>query len=145
MSDVKKPRMDNKSNKKKYYSKPSGSNFKTRFLAVGQTGFLATCNFREKECVRELYRLLNRYSSAEVDEPQNNLSGDIAEKFDSDDKEVEAKVEPSKSDDSDDNEEEDISSQLEKDIDISKAKHDKHGKQFKFQTGNPSLCFVYHK
>lgn len=141
MSDFKKPRMDNKSNKKKYYSKPSGSNFKSRFLAVGQTGFLATCNFREKECVRELYRILNRYSCAEADETQSNLPGDIAEKVDPGAKEVEVKDEPSKSDESDDNEEEDISSTLEKDIDISKTKHDQHGKQFKFQTGNTIFMF----
>uniref|UniRef100_A0A034VDF2 THUMP domain-containing protein 1-like protein n=1 Tax=Bactrocera dorsalis TaxID=27457 RepID=A0A034VDF2_BACDO len=35
---------------------------KRQFLEVGQRGFLATCNFREKDCVREAYNVLNHYA-----------------------------------------------------------------------------------
>lgn len=31
-------------------------------MEVGQRGFLATCNFREKDCVREAYNVLNHYA-----------------------------------------------------------------------------------
>lgn len=55
MSLVQKRKFD----KKSYY----GGNKRTRtnFMEVGQRGFLATCNFREKDCVREAYNLLNEY------------------------------------------------------------------------------------
>lgn len=35
---------------------------KRQFLEVGQCGFLATCNFREKDCIREAYNVLNQYA-----------------------------------------------------------------------------------
>ncbi|XP_036336444.1 THUMP domain-containing protein 1 homolog [Rhagoletis pomonella] len=44
--------------KQKNYFKPS----KRQFLEVGQRGFLATCNFRERDCVREAYNVLNQYA-----------------------------------------------------------------------------------
>lgn len=31
-------------------------------MQVGQRGFLVTCNFREKECIKESYNLLNSYN-----------------------------------------------------------------------------------
>ncbi|XP_073837199.1 THUMP domain-containing protein 1 homolog [Musca autumnalis] len=44
-------------NKKKFYQ-PS----KKQYLEVGHKGFLATCNFNEKDCVRECYNILNQYA-----------------------------------------------------------------------------------
>lgn len=41
--------------KKKFYQ-PN----RKQYLEVGQKGFLATCNFNEKDCVRECYNLLNQ-------------------------------------------------------------------------------------
>lgn len=31
-------------------------------LEPGMKGFLCTCNFREKDCVRDVYKLLNEFS-----------------------------------------------------------------------------------
>ncbi|XP_065359344.1 THUMP domain-containing protein 1 homolog [Calliphora vicina] len=44
--------------KKKFYQ----SNRK-QYLEVGHKGFLATCNFNEKDCVRECYNILNQYAN----------------------------------------------------------------------------------
>lgn len=40
------------------------------YLAPGMKGFICTCNFREKECVKESYNILNEYADEifEVDE-----------------------------------------------------------------------------
>lgn len=51
---------------------------KKRYLEVGQKGFLATCNFREKDCVRECYNILNQYAD-ELYGPMNKLSQDDCE------------------------------------------------------------------
>lgn len=72
-------------------------------LEPGIKGFLATCNFREKDCVRECYNLLNEY--ANLDENT----------------ETDAPVEPEQpktenASESDDVEEEDISTQLANEI-----------------------------
>ncbi|KAM7358918.1 THUMP domain-containing protein 1 homolog [Cochliomyia hominivorax] len=44
--------------KKKFYQ-PN----RKQFLEAGQKGFLATCNFNEKDCVRECYNILNQYAN----------------------------------------------------------------------------------
>lgn len=44
-------------NKKKFYQ-PS----RKQYLEVGHKGFIATCNFNEKDCVRECYNILNQYA-----------------------------------------------------------------------------------
>lgn len=41
-----------------------------KFMQVGQRGFLVTCNFREKECIKESYNLFNNY----YDEPEKPAS-----------------------------------------------------------------------
>ncbi|XP_055306819.1 THUMP domain-containing protein 1 homolog [Sitodiplosis mosellana] len=95
----KRRKMDNK----KYYK---NQNKPKNFLEPGIRGFLATCNFREKDCVRECYNLLNEYADqqerdaaieSEKPQPKNvmNDSGTVGE---------------------DEEEEEDISSMLEKEI-----------------------------
>lgn len=56
--------MDDKKKRKKYFSH-QGNDFKRRkrlSLECGMKGFLCTCNFREKDCVREAYNLLNEYA-----------------------------------------------------------------------------------
>lgn len=44
--------------KKSHYFKKQRNNF----LVAGQRGFLATCNFREKECARECIKILNQHA-----------------------------------------------------------------------------------
>lgn len=46
-------------NKKKYFQRNVR---KRHFLEPGLTGFFCTCNFREKDCVRESYNILNEYA-----------------------------------------------------------------------------------
>lgn len=51
--------------RKKNYFHNSGSYQKKRKqlnLEAGMTGFLCTCNFREKDCVRDAYKLLNEFA-----------------------------------------------------------------------------------
>ncbi|CAG4937962.1 unnamed protein product [Colias eurytheme] len=45
--------------KKKYYFRKSRNKY---FLEPGFRGFFCTCNFREKDCVKEMYNLLNEYA-----------------------------------------------------------------------------------
>lgn len=45
--------------KKKYYFRKSRNKY---FLEPGFRGFFCTCNFREKDCVKEVYNLLNEYA-----------------------------------------------------------------------------------
>lgn len=47
-------------NKKKYYFRKSRNKY---FLEPGFKGFFCTCNFREKDCVKEAYNLLNEYAN----------------------------------------------------------------------------------
>lgn len=55
MSQTQKRKFD----KKKYFGNKRPRN---GFMEIGQRGFLATCNFREKDCIREAYNLLNEYN-----------------------------------------------------------------------------------
>lgn len=46
------------------------NNYKKRkqlILEPGMTGFLCTCNFHEKECVTDAYKLLNLFTDEESD------------------------------------------------------------------------------
>ncbi|KAI5631392.1 THUMP domain-containing protein [Phthorimaea operculella] len=45
--------------KKKFYFRKSRNKY---FLEAGFKGFFCTCNFREKDCVKEVYNLLNEYA-----------------------------------------------------------------------------------
>lgn len=63
--------------KKKFYNK------NRNFMEPGQRGFLATCNFREKDCIRECYQLLNEY--ADLLYGPGNVSKDIEETEDVED------------------------------------------------------------
>jgi tRNA acetyltransferase TAN1 len=68
-SQPKKPRTDSKA--KSFYAKQARKSSKNS-IEVGDKGFLVTCNFREKDSVREVYRLLNEYYTKlhEEDEPK---------------------------------------------------------------------------
>lgn len=53
--------MDSNKRKPNWYS----NNYKKRrqfSFEPGMKGFLCTCNFREKDCIRDVYKLLNEYS-----------------------------------------------------------------------------------
>lgn len=56
---AKKPKYEKAKN---YYAKQAR---KKQSLQETDQGFLVTCNFREKDCLREVYRLLNEYSKTE--------------------------------------------------------------------------------
>lgn len=57
VSPNKRPKFSGAKNSQKFY-KTAAKNY----LEVGFRGFLATTNFREKECVRECYNVLNNYA-----------------------------------------------------------------------------------
>lgn len=101
MSDepsTKRRKMDNK-NYYKHSKKPKN------ILEPGIRGFLATCNYREKDCVRECYNLLNEY--ADKQESESVVESDAA---------IESEQAQSQSKNAGEEEEEDISSLLEKEI-----------------------------
>ncbi|XP_026465358.1 THUMP domain-containing protein 1 homolog [Ctenocephalides felis] len=47
-----------RSKRARYYSK---GNKAKHFIQPGLKGFMITCNFREKDCIREAYNILNQY------------------------------------------------------------------------------------
>ncbi|OXU24577.1 hypothetical protein TSAR_003265 [Trichomalopsis sarcophagae] len=74
--------MEGKKKRKNYFSN-QGNDYKRKRLSLepGMRGFLCTCNFREKECVREAYNLLEEYSDkicALDDEQSNTLDTETA-------------------------------------------------------------------
>ncbi|XP_078041477.1 THUMP domain-containing protein 1 [Augochlora pura] len=74
--------MDVQRKKKNYYQ--SNSNNKRRrkqsSLEPGLVGFLCTCNFREKDCVRDAYELLNEFADqmygSDTSKTSNNDNND---------------------------------------------------------------------
>lgn len=102
---------------------------KANILEPGIKGFLATCNFREKDCVRECYNLLNEY---------NDENGESAEKSDAivaPPKEIKAEAATNSDED------EDISTQLENEIKTMKTKRDKTQFQ-QVETKTPNCIFI---
>jgi len=92
-------------------------------IEIGDRGFLATCNFREKDCQRESYNILNTYS--------DQLYGNVEDCASS----------PKTNDE--DEEEDDISKELQNEIDSIKASNKK--KQNRFQhvdTETSNLVFI---
>ncbi|XP_076649241.1 THUMP domain-containing protein 1 [Halictus rubicundus] len=107
--------------KKKNYYQNNGNNQKRRkqfSLEPGLTGFLCTCNFREKDCVRDAYKILNEFadqiygSETTKDSNNDNTKATVAENDSVSDKE--------QGDDDDD-----ISTSLSKEINELKAVHTK--------------------
>lgn len=101
-----------------------------KFLEPGIKGFLATCNFREKDCVRECYNLLNEY--VDSDEKSETKTAEATP----------SKTEPDASD-SDDVEEEDISTQLENEIKTMTASSKLDRTRFQqVETKTPNCVFI---
>ncbi|XP_059620121.1 THUMP domain-containing protein 1 homolog [Phlebotomus argentipes] len=114
--------------RKNYFKNQHMKQRKHSFLEPGLKGFLATCNFREKDCVRECYNILNQYSDSpkEVDTQAN-----------------EETAKEDKLTNSDNEEEEDISKALEKDVAAEKQKNQRSS--FKFNvadTGVTNCVFI---
>lgn len=113
-SPAKKPRHESKP--KQFYAKQARKQYRHQ-LEVGDSGFLVTCNFKERDSIRECYGLLNEY--------HNKISKDVK---------VEEK--PEENDD-------DIASQLQDQI--TKTKQETKERSQKFQqidTGVPNLIFI---
>lgn len=106
-------------NKQNYYKYKT----KKHFIMPGQRGFLATCNTREKDCVRECYNVLNQYAD-ELYGPRNT------------EEESETKDNPVQ-------EEKDVSDELLKNIDDTKTESKEQ--KFRFQlvdTGSKNCLFI---
>ncbi|XP_011136840.1 THUMP domain-containing protein 1 homolog isoform X1 [Harpegnathos saltator] len=107
-------------------------------IEPGMTGFLCTCNFNEKGCITDAYKLLNQFAD------ENTTSEMIKESEISDTSSTFNKKEADKSS-SDLDEEEDISTALEKEIDELKTKYDMPLSSRRFQvvdTGVKNMIFV---
>lgn len=78
---TKKPKMMSGAGKNKnYYVHKSHK----KYMEPGQIGFLATCNFREKDAIREAYNILNSYADelyGAIDEPEKT-PGEAADEDD---------------------------------------------------------------
>ncbi|KAI8126257.1 putative THUMP domain-containing protein 1 [Lucilia cuprina] len=114
--------------KKKFYQ-PN----RKQYLEVGHKGFLATCNFNEKDCVRECYNILNQYANdlygPEEDEHTKVSNEQIADKTE------EANEEQAT---------DDIADVLQKQIDATQLKNKTPGKR-RFQavdTGASNCVFI---
>jgi tRNA acetyltransferase TAN1 len=73
-SPAKKPRTDTKA--KSFYAKQARKGSKNS-IEVGDKGFLVTCNFREKDSTREVYRLLNEYYSKLHKEDEDKAAKEV--------------------------------------------------------------------
>lgn len=128
-----------KMNYKKSYHNP---NKPKNFLEPGIHGFLATCNFREKDCVRECYNLLNEYVDQEIlhGEQQAAIASDKVQTKEMLNDSGTASNEPK---DDDDEEEEDISTLLEKEIkSITSAKKGDRNRFLQVETGVGNCIFI---
>lgn len=103
-----------------------------KHLEPGIKGFLATCNFREKDCVRDCYNLLNEYAN-------------LDEKCDADSTARQPKMDEKNESGSvsDEIEEEDISTQLENEIKTMTASRELNHKRFQqVETKTPNCIFI---
>ncbi|XP_043267424.1 THUMP domain-containing protein 1 homolog [Venturia canescens] len=92
------------SNNRSYYNKRS----KQYTLETGMTGFLCTCNFREKECIRDAYKILEEFSCELYGSDEKIISKSQTD--------VETLDEDEFKQDTGEEEEEDISKALKKEI-----------------------------
>lgn len=127
--------------RKKNYFHNHGNNQKKRkqfVLEPGMKGFLCTCNFSEKECIRDAYKILNEFAD-EIYGPDTvkdldtqNTRLPVTEKDDTNETEQ-------------NDEEEDISAALNKEINELKAEHSKPVNARRFQvvdTGVKNVVFI---
>lgn len=128
--------------RKMAYKKQAWNQKPKFFLEPGIKGFLATCNFREKDCVRECYNLLNEYADQKPDEEkQNSQTAAIEKKESKNDLNDSGAI--SRCDDDDVEEEEDISSQLEKEIKTATQEQKTNRNRFQqVETKVPNCIFI---
>lgn len=115
-------------NKKKFYFRKSRNKY---FMEPGFRGFFCTCNFREKDCVKEAYNILNEYADKLYTEAQCEPQCDNEE-------------EETKSD-STSEEEPDIGDLLRQEVDDIKKHSQKSLKHKRFQaieTGASNCVFI---
>ncbi|XP_076247491.1 THUMP domain-containing protein 1 [Calliopsis andreniformis] len=131
--------MDIQKRKKNYYQNNGNTQKKRKqfILEPGITGFLCTCNFHEKDCVRDAYKLLNEFA--------DEIYGSDAIK-DSDNENAKVKKEDdSAAEAEEDNKEDDISIALNKEINELKAEYAKPVNARRFQavdTGVKNVVFI---
>ncbi|KAI4480418.1 hypothetical protein M0802_012977 [Mischocyttarus mexicanus] len=129
--------------RKKNYIPNKESNlkkFKLLNIETGMTGFLCTCNFREKDCVRDAYKLLNEFAD-EIDELNEDKKPTICKEENT----VKNEIEPPENDEQNNSDEEDISTSLSKEINQLKAESDKPIALRRFQvvnTGVKNVVFI---
>lgn len=123
-----------------------------RYIEAGQRGFLATTNFREKECVRECYNILNQYADElyglddftklkDAAQPKNHATGGNGTVHSGVDDKVTVKDVPSSDDEND--EEEDIATTLENDIKASLVAGKSKDRRFQqVETGSSNCVFI---
>ncbi|XP_017887554.1 THUMP domain-containing protein 1 homolog [Ceratina calcarata] len=125
--------------KKNYFHNFGNKKQKPFILEPGMKGFLCTCNFSEKECIRDAYKILNEFSD-EI------YGSDIMKVSDRDN----AKLSPGEKDDDinkaeQSDGEDDISTALNKEINKLKAEHLKPVNARRFQvvhTGVKNVVFI---
>lgn len=148
-ADVKIMKM-NSNKKTKFFRKGQAK----RFIEAGQKGFLATTNFREKECVRECYNILNQYAdelyglddftklkdAAQHTKVETAGNGEVAP-LDSCVNDKPTVKDDSSSDEND--EEEDIATKLENDIKASVVAGKSKDRRFQqVETGSTNCVFI---
>lgn len=99
-SPAKRSRVESKT--KQFYAKQARKPFRNH-VEVGDKGFLVTTNFREKDCVRECYGLLNEYFNklypaakpevkAEADDDDDDIAAQLQDQIDKTKEEVKEKA-----------------------------------------------------
>lgn len=96
-----------------YYSKDQRKK-KQAYIESGMKGFLCTCNFREKECIKDAYKLLEKFETELIND-DNSVAVVTKENHHDDD---------------------DVSDALNKELDELKKQSDKSAVAKKFQ-----VCF----
>ncbi|XP_011495962.1 PREDICTED: THUMP domain-containing protein 1 [Ceratosolen solmsi marchali] len=139
-----------KENKKRknYFSNEGTDKKKKKRLALenGMRGFLCTCNFRERDCIREAYNLLNEYSDKICESQKKQLETlDIEGKVELVENELTVNKNVEEKDYNIKQITEDISVALNKEIDELKAEAVKPLSQKRFQvidTGVKNVIFI---
>ncbi|XP_053603002.1 THUMP domain-containing protein 1 homolog [Plodia interpunctella] len=117
--------------KKKFYFRKRKNKY---FLEPGFRGFFCTCNFREKDCVKEVYNLLNEYTAKLY--PDLNAVDPV---------ERPASVAPDDRSESESEDETDIGDLLKREVDSLKRNSQKSLKHKRFQvveTGASNCIFI---
>ncbi|KAJ8731964.1 hypothetical protein PYW08_014694 [Mythimna loreyi] len=117
--------------KKKFYFRKRRNKY---FLEPGFRGFFCTCNFREKDCVKEVYNLLNEYAGKLY--PDLGLEQQSA---------VPESAAPEDRSDSESEDETDIGDMLRREVDSLKKDSQKSLRHKRFQvveTGASNCIFV---